>query len=330
MTVRRREALRASAWLALSAFGHGTVAAEPLPMARLLLGAPPGGVGDLMARRLAEKLRGSYAQAVIVENRPGAGGQLAAVALKDGPDDGSQLLLTPSSLLSIFPHTYKSLPYRPETDLAPVALVAWSAMAFAVGPGVPNSVRRFNDFLSWSRDNPKLASYGSPASGSIPHLLMAAIAQARGVALTHVAYRGSSNALQDLRGGTLPAHSGPLGVFLPHLKAGQLRLLAVSGEQRSPFVLEVPTYRELGHGLTAREWYGFFLPGRAKPTTVQRAATALRAALAQAEMVDALAGFGLEPALAAASGPTELGALIRADAEEWRGLVRRLAFTAES
>jgi len=328
----RRAALRTAAALACGAvLGSAAQAAgEPLPLAKLLLGAPPGGVGDLMARRLAEKLRGGYARAVIVENKPGAGGQLAAAALKDGPDDGSQLLLTPSSLLSIYPHTYKSLPYRPETDLAPVALVAWSAMALAVGPGVPASVRGFNEFLAWAHEHPKLASFGSPASGSIPHLLLAAIARARNVELTHVAYRGSSNALQDLRGGTLPAHSGPVGTFLPHLKGGNLRVLAVSGEQRSVFVPEVPTYRELGHGLTAREWYGFFLPGRASAAVRQRAAAALREALAPSDMAEALAAFGLEPALAAQSGPTDLAALIRADAEEWRGLVRRLGFTAES
>lgn len=329
----RRHLLRAGLTLALAPGVNTHAQAQalpPLPTAKLLLGAPAGGAGDLMARRLADKLRGRYAASVIVENKPGAGGQLAAVALKEGVDDGSQLLLTPSSLLSIFPHTYKSLPYKPEVDLAPVALVAWSTMALAVGPAVPASVRRLSDFLDWCSAHPKQANYGSPASGSIPHLLMAAMAQARQVPLQHVAYRGSSNALQDLRGGTLPAHCGPVGVFLPHLKSGQLRLLAVSGDTRSPFVPDVPTFRELGHGLTAREWYGFFLPGRARPEVVQRAASALRGALADGDMAEGLASVGLEPARAASAGPAELAALMRADSDEWRGLIRRIGFSADS
>jgi tripartite-type tricarboxylate transporter receptor subunit TctC len=326
----RRRALLAALGAGASGSVRPQVPEQPLPLARLLLGAPPGGVGDLMARRLADKLRGRYARSVVVENRPGAGGQLAAVAMKQGPDDGSLLLLTPSSLLTLYPHTYRQLPYRPDTDLAPAALVAWSAMAFAAGPAVPGTVRDFNDFLAWARAHPRAASYGSPASGSMPHLLVASLAHARGVGLTHIAYRGSTPALQDLRGGTLPAHAGPVGVFLPHLKSGHVRLLAVSGIRRSAFVPEVRTWREQGHAVDAREWYGFFLPGRSKPGIVQHAAAVLRAAMLQPDMSEALAAFGLEPAAAAANGPAELAGQMRADLEEWREPVRRIGFSAES
>jgi tripartite-type tricarboxylate transporter receptor subunit TctC len=211
--------------------------------------------------------------------------------------------------------------------LTPLALVAWSAMALAVGPAVPATVRTLADFLDWARAHPQLASYASPASGSIPHLLMAALAQAQNLPLTHVAYRGSTQALQDLRGGVLPALSGPLGVMLPHLRDGGLRLLAVSGERRSSFAPQVPTYREQGHDLTAREWYGWFAPGKARPEVVQRASAALRAAMAPPEMHLALVQLGLEPASA---GPEELAALMRADAQSWRKLITRLGFTAES
>lgn len=301
--------------------------AQGLPQLRILLGAPPGGAGDLMARRLGDKLRGSYAQAVLVENKPGAGGQLAVAALKDAPADGSVMLLTPSSLLSIYPFTYKSLPYKPDQDLTPVGLAAWATMALAVGPAVPGSVRGFKDFLEWSRANPSLAHYGSPAAGSIPHLLMAAIALQTNTPLVHIAYKGSTQALQDLRGGTLPALSAPIGGLLPHLKSGQLRLLAQSGDKRSRFAPEVPTYRELGHAMSAREWYGFFLPGKAAKDVVARASQAVQAALGQPDLAEALGQFGLEPAQ---STPAELATLIRSDAEEWRGLIKRIGFTADS
>lgn len=303
----------------------------PLPLARLLLGAPPGGVGDLMARRLAERLRGHYAQSVIVENRPGAGGQLAAAALKDGPDDGSLLLLSPSSLVSLFPATYRRLPYRPDTDLLPVSLVAWSSLAIGVGPAVPAQVRQLDDLLAWARAHPAAASYGSAAAGSMSHLLLAALAHARDTPLTHAAYRGSVLALQDLRGGTLPIVSAPVGGFLPHLRSAAggeaVRVLAVSGPQRSPLLPQVPTLREQGHPLAVREWYGFFLPGRARPAAQQRASEALQAALAQPDWPDTLAGLGLEPP---GANPAPLAELVRSDSAQWRALVQRIGFTADS
>ena len=310
----------ASAW-PLAAHAQG------LGVARIMLGAPPDGAADLMARRLAEKLRGSYAQSVIVENKSGAGGQLAVATVKDGPSDGSLLLLTPSSLLSIYPHTYKKLPYKPESDLAPVTLAAYSNHALGVGPAVPSTVRTLTDFIAWCKANPKLANYGSPASGSIPHLIMVVLAHFSGVPMTHVAYRGSVPALQDLRGGTLAALSSPVGAFLPHLKSGQVRLLAVSGDQRSPFVPEVPTYQQQGFALTAREWSGFFLPASASKETIARASAALRAALALPEVIEGIAQFGLE---AASSTPAELAAMLKADHDEWRELIHKVGFSAES
>ncbi|OYU72109.1 MAG: twin-arginine translocation pathway signal protein, partial [Burkholderiales bacterium PBB5] len=174
-------------------------------------------------------------------NRTGAGGQLALSHVKDAPADGSVLLLVPSSHVAVYPHTYRKLPYHPVEDFAPVSLVAHANMAFGVGPMVPASVKTLADYLAWAKANPAQASYGSPAPGSIAHLLAAYVGSTSGVPLTHIPYRGSTAALQDLRGGTLPAHSGPAGVFLPLLGTGQIRLLCVSGEARSRFLPNVPT-----------------------------------------------------------------------------------------
>lgn len=313
--------------LAAAACLPGAVRAEPLAVLRLLLGAPAGGPGDLMARQLAERLRGEHARAVVVDNRSGAGGQLAVAALKDAPTDGSVLLLVPSSVVSIYPFTYARLPYRVETDLQPVALVAHSPLAFGVGPAVPASVKSFADFLAWAQAHPQQASYGSPASGSIAHLQAAAVAQASGAPLVHVPYRGGAQAVGDLRGGSLPSLSAPLGIFLPHMASGQIRLLAVSGEARSALAATVPTWRELGFRLTAREWYGFFAPGRTPREVVARSAAALLKSLDSPEAGALLARFGLELTPA---GPERLAALIQADAAEWRGLIQRIGFTADT
>lgn len=325
--VNRRHFVMQAAGMALAPWA-GQAAAADLALARILLGAPAGGSGDLMARRLSDKLSGSYASKVIVENRPGAGGQLAITALKESAvDDGSTLLLTPSSLLSIYPYTYARLPYQPQEDLAPVSLAAYSNHALGVGPAVPQTVKTLKDFLAWAKANPDQASYGSPAAGSIPHLIMVVLAKLTGVPLRHIPYRGSTQGLQDLRGGQLAAMSSPVGAFLPHLASGQVRLLAVSGDQRSPFVKDVPTYRQLGHPITAREWYGFFVPAKTRPAMVSRSAAYLRMALTSPDVAEGIRQFGLE---AAHSTPQQLADMLAADSREWRSLIKTVGFTAES
>jgi tripartite-type tricarboxylate transporter receptor subunit TctC len=167
--------------------------AQGLDTARIIVGFPPGGTTDVMARKVADKLRGGYARTVIVENRPGAGGQLGVVALKDAPADGSALLLTPSSMLTIYPHTYRSLQYRLE-DVAPVSLAMYTHHVLSVGPAVPESVRNLKEFFAWTKANPDKAVYGSPGAGSMPHLIGVLAGKASGTELRHVAYRGSAPA----------------------------------------------------------------------------------------------------------------------------------------
>ncbi|HYF42351.1 MAG TPA: tripartite tricarboxylate transporter substrate-binding protein, partial [Ramlibacter sp.] len=280
-----------------------------------------------ISRRIAEKLRGSYAPNVVVENRPGAGGQIAVTALRDSPADGSVMLLTPSSMLSLYPYVYKSLPYKPLEDTQPVSLACWFNHAFGVGPAVPESVKTLRDFLAWAKANPEKANYGSPGAGSMPHLIGAVLAKQSGVDLKHVPYRGSAPGIQDLLGGQIAAMSSPVGDYMPHLRGGRLRLLAVAGQARSPFVPDAPTYREQGFQITAREWYGVFLPGKASADTVRRLAAAMQPALAHQDLVAGAAQLGME---VASSTPQQLASLLRADTEEWRSTIQQIGFTPES
>ena len=325
----RREFVKQSATLAT--FGAAGVPlgarAQNLELAKILCGFPPGGTSDAMSRRLADKLRGNYASNVLVENKPGAGGQIAISTLKDSPADGSTLLLTPSSMLSIYPYVYKSLPYKPLEDVQPVSLACYFNHAFGVGPAVPLSVKTIKDFLAWSKDNPGKANYGSPGAGSMPHLIVALLNKLSGSDLKHIPYRGSAPGIQDLLGGQISAMSSPVGDYLPYLKSGRLRLLAISGLNRSPFVPDVATYRQQGFPITVREWYGVFLPGKAKPETVRRAAAYLQPALAQQDLITSMAQVGLE---VQSSSPQVLGDLLKADAEEWRRLIKQIGFTPES
>jgi len=300
--------------------------ASSLGLAKIITGFPPGGTLDVLARRVADKLRGNYANTVLVENKPGAAGQIGVLTLKEANPDGSALLLTPSSMLSIYPFTYPKLQYSVE-DVVPVSVGAYINHGLAVGPAVPDSVKTLKDFAAWTKANDIKANFGSPGAGSMPHLIGILLNKFTGMNLRHVPYRGTVPGVQDLLGGQISSFCGPIGDYLPYIKTGKLRVLAISGKARSPFLPETPTLRELGCPLTVREWYGFFLPGKAGPTAARRAAAYLQPALAQADVVAYGKQFGLE--VESSTAPA-LAELLHADTEEWRRLIKQTGFTAES
>lgn len=330
MTTRRQfaqsvlgTAALASLGLPLSARAQG----QNFETASILVGFPPGGTTDALSRRIADKLRGGYAANVLVDNRPGAGGQIAITNLKNSNPDGRTLLLTPSSMLSVYPFTYSKLPYTLD-DVAPVSVACFFSMGFGVGPAVPASVKTVKDFLAWAKANPALANYGSPGAGSPPHMEGALLSKESGVELRHVPYRGSAPGIQDLLGGQVTAFSSPIGDYLPHLKSGKLRVLATSGPVRSRYAPNAPTYTEQGFkALEMMEWYGLFLPPKASAELVQRASAALRAAMAGAEVADGLAAFGLDVSV---NSPAELAKAVKEENAAWGPIVKRVGFTPEA
>lgn len=325
MPLTRRAALAA---LAAAAAPH--VRAQAIEQPRILYGFPPGSAGDVVARRVAERLAGTaYARnAAVVENRAGAGGRLALEALKAAPADGSVLALTPFTATVIYPHVYRRLAYDPLADFAPVAIAALTHHGLAVGPLVPAGVTDLKGFLAWARANPEQASYGSPGAGSTPHFLGALLGLGQNVELRHVPYRGSVPGVTDLLGGQVAAMLTPAGDFLAHHRAGRLRLLATSGRARLPFATEVPTFAEQGYGeLTVEEWFGFYAPASTPPRLIAAAGAAINAALKERAVVDGLAALGL---LAQGSTAEEMARSQRAEHERWGPLVRRVGFTADS
>jgi tripartite-type tricarboxylate transporter receptor subunit TctC len=327
MSFQRRELLQlalGAAATTLPLIGR----AQNLENAKVLAGFAPGGTVDTLARRVANKISGSYARTVVVENKPGAGGQIAVSTLKAARADGATLLATPMSMLGIYPHTYRKLPYDPAVDVTPVSLGVEFDMGFAVGPLVPASVRSVPEFLAWCGNNKQLANFGSPAPGSVPHFVGELIGRAGKVELQHIGFRGTQPAIVDLLGGQISAVSGPVGEFLPHLSGGKLRVLATSGPSRNKFVPSVPTLVEQGYrDLIFREWFGFYLPGQAAADVVQRANAAIRSALAAPDVIEGLGSMGLE---VRSSTPAELAALLKADTERWGPIVKAIGFTAES
>ena len=324
-------------WLSLSAAAAASTlpftrahaqAAAMLERAIIYAGFAPGGTVDVTARRVAEKLRDVYAKSVQVENRTGAGGQIALSALKAAPTDGSVLLCTPMSMLGIYPHTSKKLPYDPVADFQPVSQAVQFDFGFGVGPAVPARVRTLAEFITWCKANPTAANFGSPAAGSVPHFVAELFGRAAGVDLRHVPYRGTQPAIADMMGGQVASVSGPAGEFLPHLATGRVRMLATSGAGRNKFMPTVPTYAEQGFkDIVYGEWFAFFAPAKTPTDVVTRLSSAIQAALATPDTIEGLAQMGLE---AKSSTPAELAALLKRDTERWAPLVKTIGFTAES
>ena len=304
--------------------------AQSLPdTARIMVGFPPGGAPDLVARRLADQLAGKLARAVIVDNRPGASGRIAVDVARQSPADGLTLLLNPAGVLTINPHTYKKLNYDPFRDLAPVSLAAIIDFGFGVGPAVPAEVKTIADFAVWARlpANRGKVSYGSPAAGAPPHFVGDALDRALGLNMTHIPYRGGALAMNDMLGGQLAAAVLTLGDMLPNARAGKLRLLASSGPARSRFAPQVPTFAEQGiAGLEQRDWFGVYIAGTPAPDVAARVVQLVRAASSAADYTQALATGGIE---AASSSAQDLDRLARSDLERWAPIIKASGFVAD-
>jgi len=193
---------------------------------------------------------------------------------------------------------------------------------------VPLTVKTVPEFLAWAKANPLGANFGSPAAGSTPHFIGVLLGKSAGVDLKHAAYRGTQPAMLDLLGGNISAVSGPIGDLTQHLPTGKVRILGTSGAKRNRFAPDVPTYAEQGlKDMTHSEWFAFLLPAKTPADIVNRMSAALKTALAQKDVIDGLAGFGLE---AMSSTPTELTDLIKKDTAKWAPIVKAVGFTADA
>ncbi len=328
MSATRRQILKGSLGLATVAAMPGLVRAQTADTVRFIAGFAPGGTVDTLARRVAHSLTGKLAPSVVVENRTGAGGQIAVQATARSAPDGRTVLTTPMSMLGLYPHTYSKLPYDPFKDVEPVSMGCEFVFGFAVGPAVPESVKTVQDFWEWCRADPRRATYGSPGAGSVPHFVGALIGRAGGLDFQHAAFRGTQPAILDMIGGQIPAVSGPVGEFLPHLEGGKVRIIATSGAERTRFAPDVPTLAEQGlKDLVFSEWFGFYVPAGTPKAEIDKLNKYIREALKTSEVIDGLATMGLE---AKGSTPEELRERLAADTKQWGEIVKAIGFTAES
>jgi tripartite-type tricarboxylate transporter receptor subunit TctC len=247
--VKRRSTLAALAGAAGLVGGRRAAGQQQQPtldrLARTVIGFPPGGSSDTVARLYAERLRGGYAPQVVVENRAGAGGRLALEAVKAARPDGTTLVQTPASMLTVYPHIYpRTLRYDALTDFVPVSPVCTFPFALTVRADHP--AKTFPEFVDWAKGQGGAVPFASPAAGAVPHFLGVQMAKALGLQLTHVPYRGAAPAIQDLIGGQIPMVLVVAGEVTEFHRTGQARILAVSSPERMSRLPDLPTFAELG------------------------------------------------------------------------------------
>jgi tripartite-type tricarboxylate transporter receptor subunit TctC len=291
---------------------------------KILVGFPPGGSVDVIARLLAEKLRASLGQNVIVDNKPGAGGRVALNEVKRAAPDGQTLVLSPSGALVIQPWLYANLGYDPIKDFTAISRVTTFDFAVTAGPGAPAG--DLKAVLAWMKANPAKANYATSGAGTVPHFAGQMLAQATGVPLTHVAYRGGAPAAQDLIGGQVPLMVDTASETLEHHKAGKVRILAVTGEARTRALPDVPTLKEAGINVSADAFFGLYGPAGMPADVVARIDRAVSDALKAPDVQDKIYGFGLVPSHAASA---ELAASQAAHLKKWEAPIKASGFKAE-
>ncbi len=288
---------------------------------RIVIPYPAGGAGDATARMLAESMRSSLQRPVIVENKPGAAGRLGVQAVKEAAADGSVLLFTPIAPMAVFPHVYDKLGYDPVADFLPVAQVAAFDLGVAVGANVP--AKSLEELVAWLKKNPDLATYGSPAAGSLPHFFAVLFGRTANVELRHVAYKGNPQAVADLIGGHLPIFFTSTPDLVEQHKAGRIRVLATSGPQRSDFLPDVPTFAEAGYRIRGEGWYAVYVPARTPADVVARLNAAIVSAMRSPEIKSRVAALGLRPT---GTSGAELAAIQKADSDMWGPVIKTSGF----
>jgi tripartite-type tricarboxylate transporter receptor subunit TctC len=283
-----------------------------------------GGSGDALARLIADKMQASLNRNVIVESRTGGAGRIGVLAVKNAAPDGGTLLITPIAPVAVYQHTYKSLDYDPIKDFAPISQVATFDFGIAVNPQL--GVSSLKELVAWCKANPTKANFGIPATGSLPHFLGIMFGRAAGVDLKQVAYRGSAAALADLVAGHIPILVTTTSDLVQNHKAGKIRALATSDKQRSPYLPDVPTFRESGYDLQATSWYAMFAPAKTPRDVIDRYSKVVAEAVRAPDVSAKLRGFGLTPTGTTAA---ELARIQKDDAALWGPAVKASGFTAQ-
>jgi tripartite-type tricarboxylate transporter receptor subunit TctC len=314
---RRRVAAALLGWLALLAAAPAAASDWPVRPIRLIVGFPPGSSPDVIGRALAPGLAEALKQPVVVENRSGVTGMIAAEAVARSPADGYTFLMTAGSAVTISVHTMPKVPVDPLKDLVPVAGTARIEL-FLVSDA-RQAFKSLDELVAYARSRPGRLSYASPGNGSAPHVAAEMLKAQTGMTAVHIPYRGSAPALQDLLAGTVQFAFDP-GIALEHVKSGRLRLLAVGSTRRSPLFPSTPTLQELGLAdFDAGTTHAVYAPAGLPRPILERMNAEINKLLAQPSIAQVIRNLGAEPAPLT---PAELASQLQRDSARYGAIVR--------
>ena len=319
MSTRRTFLAGATALAPPVLFGGLARAADPYPNRLITIVVPqaPGGANDVIGRALAQKLAGTIGAAVIVDNRPGAGGNLGTGYVARQPKDGYTLLLNAQSVQTINPFLYRKAGFDPVKDFEPVMEVGVAPYMLAVNNALP--VRNLRELVALAKAQPGKINFASAGNGTVNHMLGEMLKTAAGIDIVHVPYRGAAAAAADVIGGQAQITFGSIAGLLPFVKSGQLRALGVCTEKRTALAPDLPTLAETIPGLYANAWYGLFAPAGTPREIVLKLHGEIARAIDTPEMKERFLALGVEPA---ASTPEQLASLVREDLVRWARIVK--------
>jgi len=298
----------------------GTAGAQDYPARAITIVVPfpAGGSADTLARLLSARLSEKFGKPVIVDNKPGVGGNIGSDLVAKAAPDGYTLLMTPSSI-AIAPHLYSRLAYDPIRDLAPVTLIGNIPMAVVVTPKFP--AKSIKELIALAKAKPGEIEYASAGNGTTNHLAVEQFKQMTDINLLHVPYRGNPLAVVDVIAGRVPVFFDFVLTALPHIRDGKVRVLATTGLKRSAVLPDVPTVDESGvPGFEAGTWFGVYAPAKTPKPIVDRIDAEILAALADPGIRGRLKDLGVD---IIAKGPADLGALTKSDLEKWGPIVKK-------
>jgi tripartite-type tricarboxylate transporter receptor subunit TctC len=323
--MQRRTFLFTSAAALVQGTALAQSAAWPTRPVRVLIGYPPGGSTDVAGRLLAEQLGRKLGQQVVVENRAGAGGTVAASTVVRADPDGYTLLLAASPEVSIAPITMKSMPYDPVRDLQPITGVGQVPFFLVVNPSVP--AQTLAEFIAYAKANPGKLNYSSFGNNTSNHLAGELFRSLTGINAVHVPYKGSGPSMTDLIGGQVNYSFDTPPAVLEHVRAGKLRALAVASRQRLPSAPQVPTFAEAGlPAFSGGTWFGLFAPAKTPRPVVDRINADAVAVLQSPELAKAFGDRGIVPA---PQSPEEYARFVQAEVSKWKDLATKVGIVAE-
>lgn len=304
-----------------SALAHAQYPAKPI---RVIVPFPPGDAADILARLIGPKVTERLGQPMVVENRAGASGQIGMALLKDAPADGYTIGLGQGGNLVVAPHTYKSIPYDPLKDFAPIALLATNYLAVIANPNVP--FRNAAEMVAWAKANPGKLTLATNGEGGFPHLAFENLAAMGGFKFQHIPYKGAAQIAGDVAGGQVQLGIGAYTSLSPQITAGRVRLVAVTNPVRVPNKPDLPIFADAVPGYDSRGWFGYVAPAGTPSDVVHKLNDEINRAMKQPDVADKMVAAGL---IIVTEPPEHFANVLKSDYVKYGALVKSIGFTPQ-